>query len=229
MKYLLLCLTMIAYSAFANETRNLPDFNQVSAATGVKVILVKSSETKANVEVENCDPEDVITEVRGSRLVVKFDDNLGWARSNRNRKATVTVYYKSLTAIGVSSGAMIHSDEVINAANLDLDGSSGGIMEFEVSSSSLNVDISSGGVIRIKGKTDSLDIDVSSGGVLKAYDLTSESATADASSGGVASFGVAKILDADASSGGSIRYRGNPEKVRSNSSSAGSIRADRTQ
>ena len=229
MKYLLLCLTLIAHSVFAEETRNLPDFDEVSAATGVKVILVKSSQTKAKIEVENCDPEDVITEVRGSKLVVKFDDKISWTRSNRNRKATVTVYYKAVNAVGVSSGAMIHSDEVIETGNLELDGSSGGIMEFEVNSAALNVDISSGGIIKINGKTESLDIDVSSGGVFKAYDLRSESATADASSGGVASFSVSKTLNADASSGGSIRYRGNPDKVRSNSSSSGSIRADKSE
>lgn len=229
MKYLVLCLSIFAHSVFAEETRDLPDFNEVSAAAGVKVILVKSSQTKANVEVENCDPEDVITEVRGSKLVVKFDDKISWTRSNRNRKATVTVYYKAVSAVGVSSGAMIHSDEVIEAGNLELDGSSGGMMEFEVNSRALNVDISSGGIIKINGKTESLDVDVSSGGVFKAYDLRSDSATADASSGGVASFSVAKTLDADASSGGSIRYRGNPDKVHSNASSSGSIRADKSE
>ena len=225
MKYLLLCLVLTSTTLFADEMRQLSDFDQVSAATGIKVILIKSSETKANVEVENGDTDDVLTEVKGSKLVIKFDNNQGWSRSNRNRKATVTVYYKFIEAVHVSSGAIVKAENSIEAADLQLEGSSGGIMELEVKASNLSVDISSGGILRITGSTEALDVDVSSGGVLKGQDLRSQSASADASSGGVATFHVAKNLDADASSGGSIRYLGDPDKVRSNSSSAGSIRA----
>ena len=187
-------------------------------------MLVKSSETKAIVEIENGDPDDVITEVKGSRLQVKYDNN-NWNRSNRNRKAKVTVHYKSINEIGVSSGAMVSAENEIDADKLDLGGSSGGIMELDVDCSELTVDISSGGVLRISGSTRSLDIDVSSGGILKGEELDCENANADASSGGVATFKVKDMLDADASSGGSIRYIGNPEKIRSNSSSSGSIKA----
>lgn len=223
-----LILSLILISLFqisnAQETRKLSDFDEVSAATGIKVMLVKSSETKAIVEIENGDPDDVITEVKGSRLQVKYDNN-NWNRSNRNRKAKVTVYYKSINEIGVSSGAMVSAENEINADKLDLGGSSGGIMELDVDCSQLTVDISSGGVLRISGSTRSLDIDVSSGGILKGEELDCDNANADASSGGVATFKVKEMLDADASSGGSIRYIGNPEKIRSNSSSSGSIKA----
>jgi hypothetical protein len=99
-------------------------------------------------------------------------------------------------------------------------------MELEVGSSVLTADVSSGGILKITGSTTSLHVDVSSGGVFRGYELKSETADADASSGGVASFSVSKNLSADASSGGSIRYRGNPDKIRSNSSVAGSIKKD---
>lgn len=227
MKFFLYAILFIGTSFLtAQDMRSLEDFHEVSAATGVKVILVKSSDTRAKVEVENCDLSDVITEVRSGRLIVKFDDNLSWGRTNRNRKATITVYYKDLEGISVSSGANIRANNAIEANELDLDGSSGGIMELKVASNVLTADASSGGILKITGSTASLDVDVSSGGIFKGYDLKSETADADASSGGVATFSVSKILSADASSGGSIRYRGNPDKIRSNSSVAGSIRED---
>lgn len=225
MKYLLTALLMtVVLLLTAQETRNLADFNEVSAGTGIKVILEKSSETKARIEVENGDPADVVTEVRSNHLVVKFADSQGWTRFNRNRKATVTVFYKTLEAIKASSGARIYASNTIKANMLELDGSSGGIMELEVESESLTVDVSSGGILRIGGTTASMNVDVSSGGIFKGSDLRCETVDADASSGGVASFQVSESLSADASSGGSIRYQGNPEKIRSNASSAGSIR-----
>lgn len=225
MKFSILLVVILSTNLLAFESRNLPEFDEVSAATGIKVVLIKSSETKANVEVENGDTKDVITEVKGSKLQIKFDSNLGWSRSHRNRKATVTVYYKSLDGVHVSSGAMVTAKNKIQGNDLNLKGSSGGMMELDIESNNLTIDISSGGVLTISGAVHDLDIDVSSGGVLKAEDLDCDNANADASSGGVATFKVSKMLDADASSGGSIRYLGNPDKIRTNTSVAGSIKA----
>lgn len=223
---LILCLILLAgfQSVIAQETRKLADFNEVSAATGIKVVLVSSSETKAVVEIENGDPDDVLTEVKGARLSIKFESNRSWNRSDRNRKAKVTVYYKALNEISVSSGAMLSAGNIIKSALLELEGSSGGIMELDVDCEDLSVGVSSGGIVRVSGEAESLKVDVSSGGVMKGENLDCRRVNADASSGGVATFKVEEVLDADASSGGSIRYTGNPEKIRSNSSSSGSIR-----
>ncbi len=99
-------------------------------------------------------------------------------------------------------------------------------MHLKVEAESLDIDISSGGVVQIEGHAKTLKIDVSSGGVLNAEELESGYADADASSGGVANFTVRESLSAAASSGGSIRYSGNPEKLRVHSSVSGSIRAE---
>ena len=220
----LLATLLLVVLCQAQETRNLEAFNEVSAQAGVKVILESGSQNKATIEVENCSPDDVITEVRGDELVVKFKSNLGMR--TRGRKATVTVQYAStLEAIGVSSGAHLSANNDIEANDLELGGSSGGMMELTVKAKSLEVGASSGGILNIEGSTDDLEIDVSSGGMFKAYDLTSLSADADASSGGVANFTVTKELSAEASSGGSISYKGKPQSVNIDSGFSGSIKS----
>jgi hypothetical protein len=209
---------------FTQEIRQLADFSEVHAAAGVKVILVKSTETKAKLELENCSSEDIVTEVKGDRLVVKFANSRNWSRS-KNRKAIITVYFQDIDGLGVSSGATISAENVILSSELSLSGSSGGMMEIDVEAITLEAEVSSGGILRVKGQSEVLILEVSSGGVFKSYDLASMEADVDASSGGVASFTVSQELKADASSGGVIRYMGSPEKLHTNASSAGTIRA----
>ncbi|NND31305.1 MAG: DUF2807 domain-containing protein [Saprospiraceae bacterium] len=218
----LLAVFLIAANAIAQNTRQLSNFSEVSAATGVKVILVKSNETKARLDLENCEPDDIITEVKGDRLQVKFANSRSW-NHKRNRKATITVYYKDIDAVSVSSGAVVNAENIISAQELRLDGSSGGTLDLEVSAQSLEAEASSGGILQLHGNTEVLDINVSSGGIFRSYDLASDEADVGASSGGVASFSVRNRLDANASSGGVIKYRGNPEKIHTNTSSAGHI------
>jgi hypothetical protein len=226
MKQIILALLLFQFpfsKTISQEIRQLADFNAVAAATGVRVILVKSSETKAKLELENCESEDIVTAVKGNELIVKFQ-NHSWSRS-KNRKATITVYYKNVERAEVSSGAKISADNIVSAQDLTLSGSSGGIMDLNVNAQRLEVDVSSGGILTIEGNSDFLEVNVSSGGMFKSFALASKEAEVDASSGGTASFSVSNRLQADASSGGVIRYKGDPEKLYTNSSSAGSVRA----
>ena len=226
MKYYTTILTFLifCFSLAAQESRDLSPFDVVKVATGVKVTLVQGSNPQARVEVENCGSDEVITEVRGDKLIVKFTDQKGWNK-HKNRKAHVTVTYQNLSGIGVSSGGMIKSENSIKSDDLTLDGSSGGQIDVAVSSSSANVDISSGSVIKLTGESKRLNVDVSSGGVFNGYEFKTSTAIADASSGGVAKIMVMDDLRADASSGGSVNYKGNPEKVDLDKSISGSIRA----
>ncbi len=208
----------------AQETRTLEDFDEVSAATGIDVILVESNETKVEIEVQNCEPEEVITKVSGDRLQIKFENNNFWSGS-KNRKATVTVHYRELESIDVSSGASISARNIIQSDELEIDGSSGGRLSLEVRAGEMEVDASSGGVLDLEGRAEVLEIDVSSGGVINAYDLIAGSVEADASSGGSLTITAEKSFNGSASSGGSIKYKGDPERVKVDASISGSIRS----
>lgn len=218
-----LCLVLASTLFTTAQVRNLPTFSAMNVATGVTATLKQSDETRVEIKVENCDPDDVLTEVRGNKLEIRFKSNSN--RKNRGRKAHVFVYYQDLQDISVSSGATIESGDLMRTDELRLRGSSGGHLHLKVDAKSMDVNVSSGAVVKIQGRATNLDINVSSGGVLSAEEMDSEYADADASSGGVAKFAVHKGLSANASSGGSIRYAGNPEKLKVHSSVAGSVRA----
>ncbi len=218
-------LCLLLTMGWSQETRSLSSFDEVSAAAGVKVILTAGNETKAVVEVENCEPGEVITEVRNGRLYVKFKDQKGEWKKTRNRKATITVHYRSLNELDVSSGAYMSSANPIRSDDLELGGSSGGQMVVSLESSNVDVDVSSGSIVEIEGTCGDLDFEVSSGGVLRGYELRCRNADGGASSGGVARIHVSESLDAHASSGGSIAYKGNPRKTDIDAGFSGSIKS----
>ncbi len=221
---LTLCFFLVAsLSLSAQETRNLSDFSAIHAAAGINVVLLADNVSKAVVNIENGELEDVITKVDGNELVVKFKNNSGWGKNNR--KATVTVHYKSIDAVEVSSGAHITARNALKSDDLRLEGSSGGRMELDIRAKEVDVDISSGAVVELQGTAVSQKIDVSSGGILKAYELEAQNVNVDVSSGGVARITVNNSLVADASSGGAVTYRGKPGKVDVDSGFSGSVKS----
>jgi hypothetical protein len=214
----------IASVSYSQETRNLSSFDEISAAAGIKVILVKGNSEKAVVDVEKGNYDDVVTKVEGDELVVKFKSNMGWGNS-KNRKATVTVHYLELEGIEVSSGAHLTAQNSIKSNDLQVKGSSGGFMDIQINADEVEVKVSSGGQVSLKGDADFQKVNVSSGGVMNGYELSCENVDATASSGGVVRVYVTNSFEGSASSGGSISYKGNPKKVDKNAGYSGSIRS----
>ena len=163
----------------------------------------------------------------GSRLKIKWDNNNGIWRSNRNRKANIKLYYKDLTAISVSAGAKIEGTDMIRSSDFELSASSGGRVSIELKSNTVEVDVSSGGSASVSGSSERLVVEASSGGNFKGSDLEASEVRASASSGGNARVWATDMLRADASSGGNVKYRGNPSKrdISSSKWSGGSVRS----
>lgn len=221
--FVMLTVTLMAQ----HESRDLPKFSGVDASAGVQVYLQEGQSNLADVEVENCDLDDVITEVNGGILKVKFRNDVDWRFWRRkNKKATITVTYTDeLEVLEVSSGARIEGSNTILTGDMEIEASSGGVLQCAIDADEVQVEVSSGGVVEIAGKANAQEVEVSSGGVFKAYDLSVKFAEVEASSGGVAQVTVTEEIEADASSGGSIRYKGDPSRSKINSSYSGSIRS----
>jgi hypothetical protein len=139
-------------------------------------------------------------------------------------KAYVSI--RQLEQLSASSGSTVKTGSTIQVNNLDLDVSSGAVVEADFKAQSIKVDNSSGAVTALKGTTESLYVESSSGAVFKGFDLSSSNCTADASSGGTISITVTKELNADASSGGEIKYKGGGVIRKLHTGSGGSVRSN---
>lgn len=200
------------------QNRNVSSFNTVKASSGIKV-FVKQGSHKVRVEADDNILEDVVTEVSGGNLNIKFRNGV----SIKNADVVVYVETPELTGVYASSGADVEVQETLHAdKTLHFQASSSGSIIAMVDAPSVNLDASSSGDIDIKGRTRQMDAQASSSGSIKAAELLSESTRAQASSAGSIDVHASVSLNAQASSGASINYRGNPT-VSKQESSGGSI------
>ena len=231
--FVLALITSAALFAQTTITDNNARSRQVGPFTGVKVssgieLLLQQGDKDA-VAVSSSKPEyqeRIKTEVDGGVLKIYIDNEgiSGNWRKNVKFKAYVSV--RTLEKLAASSGATIKTGNLITVNNLDLDASSGAIIEAEFKAQNIVSDNSSGSIAKIKGTTGSLTVEASSGSVFKAYDLSCTNASADVSSGGQVDITVTKELNAEASSGGAINYKGGAVIRNLKTSSGGSVRSD---
>jgi hypothetical protein len=100
-------LALAASSAASAETRNLTDFDRVSASGGTRVAL--SIGTGFSVDVEGRDAAQIVTRVASGRLII--EPVRGW-RIRGRREALVRVAMPSLAAIDASSGAEVNASGI---------------------------------------------------------------------------------------------------------------------
>lgn len=217
----IILLTGSTLSVFAQETetRSLSDFSEVSVGEAISVTLIPGNKNEAVVKVRNIDLEDVETDVRGGTLKIELSGN-----RYRNIDVEITLTYKSIDGIHVSSAADVVTKGPIKSASLDISVSSAAKADLEIVTDKIDVDVSSSGELELSGKTTSQRVSVSSAGEYHAYELSCDEAYVRASSAGSARINATKRIDARASSAGSVKYKGEPDKVYVNSSSGGDVR-----
>lgn len=216
----LILLASSAMTAFAqeSETRSLANFSEVSVGEAISVTLIPGNKNEAVVKVRNIDLEDVGTDVNGSRLKIELRGN-----HRGNIDVEVTLTYKSIDGISVSSAADVVTKGAIKSASLDISVSSAANADLDIIAEEIDVDVSSAGDLTLTGKTRSQRVSVNSAGEYDGYDLECAETYVRASSAGSARVNATKKIDAKASSGGSVKYKGNPDKVYVNSSSGGNV------
>ncbi|MGI9553234.1 MAG: head GIN domain-containing protein [Aurantibacter sp.] len=199
------------------DTRAITDdFTMVSVSEGLDVYVTQASKFSIEVEADENVIDLIGTDIKDGRLRIHAKKNIG--------RATKKVYVSlpEITALKSSSGAHLNAEGSIKADKLEIDSSSGSMLEVEVVAGDLEIDASSGANLDVSGRANMLYVDGSSGANIRAKDLKSKICDADASSGANISVNVSERLTADASSGGNIAYAGDPN-VKKNKSVSGSV------
>lgn len=199
------------------ETRKISGaFTQVSASEGLMVYVTQADDFKIDVEADENIIDLIGTDIENGKLRIHARENIGTATKK------IYVSLPEVTALKSSSGAQLQGEKTIKGERLEVDGSSGALIQLELMASNIEIDASSGANLTISGDTDRAEVNVSSGGNINAKELRTKSCDAEASSGGNIKIQVSETLTADASSGGNIGYSGNP-KMQEKKSVSGSV------
>lgn len=199
------------------ETREITEeFTEVSASEGIDVFVTQGSDFDISVEADENIMDLIGTDIRSGKLKIHAIENIGRA----TKKVYVTL--PKVSGLIASSGSHLATENMIQADKLQVDASSGAIIDANVKVTNMEIDASSGANISLEGTAKEVFVDGSSGANIKANELQTLVCNADASSGANISIDVTDNLTAEASSGGNISYKGNPS-VQKNKSVSGSV------
>jgi len=216
---ILTSISLCAVFGQVKESRLLSDFNGISIGEAIHLTLIPGDKNEAVLTVENIDLADVQTEVRGSNLKIGLEGG-----RHRNVKVFVSLTYKSIEEISVSSAADVITQGPIKSDAFDISVSSAGSAKLEIDAKEIEVAVSSAGDLSLTGKCISQRIEVSSAGEYNGYELACETSYVRVSSAASAKVVASKQIDAKANSAGSIRYKGNPQKVYVSANSGGHVK-----
>jgi Putative auto-transporter adhesin, head GIN domain len=222
-------LAIVVSSGFATgqsvvkETRDAKDFTRVSFGVAGNLYINFGPEFKVVLEGEKRDLEDIITEVSGSKLVIKKDN---W-RFNLNEKVTVYITMPELKGLGVSGSGKAEIKDAVKTEELDLSVSgSGKIFTNDLVVSKLGCSISGSGDIVPGGNGNATraDISISGSGNYEGESLKIGTADIHISGSGNCTCNVTETLRAGVSGSGNVTYEGNP-KVDAHVSGSGKVRS----
>jgi hypothetical protein len=209
--------------AIEKESRDLKGFTKVSFGVAGNLYITFGPEFKIELEGEKDLLDDIITEVKGDRLVIKKEN---W-RLSMNEKVTAYVTMPEISGLGVSGSGKAEIKDAVKAENLDLNVSgSGKIFTSNVVASDLNCSISgSGDILMGAGEVTNANIGISGSGNYTGESLKIESVEISVSGSGNCSCNVTKSLKAGVSGSGNVSYVGNPPKVDAHVSGSGHVRS----
>ena len=194
------------------------EFKNVSVSNAIDLVIEQSDSTEIIVEADDNIQKEITTKVENGTLVIscKFS-------SFNNVTKKVTVKMPVIDKIEASSASSVHSENVIQGENINIEASSASTINVNVESDNIICDSGSGSTINIEGKALKIKTSATSGSSINAENLLANEVEAEAASGASVNVHPILRLKADASSGASIHYDSSPKTIEKSESSGGSI------
>lgn len=207
-----------------SELRDLPTFDGISLTTSGNVYLTQGNAQKVEIKGREETLRKIETEVRSGTLVIKHKDSDSWFGGFNSDDFDVYITVKNLKELNVSGSGRIMGKNKFAADRMEIEVSGSGRISLETSANLIETSISGSGKIELKGTTKDLETRISGSGTMYAEDMGCENFQARISGSGKCEVNVSKSLDARISGSGSVYYRGNPDKINSQSSGSGKVR-----
>ena len=192
------------------ETRDVSSFSEISLRIPAKLYLKQGEPQSIRIEAKESVLEDIITEVKGNELHIRFPNKTIFQRSFNAGKIEVYITVPDVSALGVSgSGDIIVED--LEARILDLAVSGSGNIEIDnLDSKKVKGSISGSGNIRIDdgGVAEELTVSISGSGNFDGSGFEADDVTVNTSGSGNAKVKSDGSIKARVAGSGNIYYMG---------------------
>ncbi|MBK8921369.1 MAG: DUF2807 domain-containing protein [Saprospirales bacterium] len=165
-------LFQIHVSAQNTATRSVSSFAQLAVAGGFdQVILQEGSVEMVRIETKNGDPDNVITEVKGSTLGVRMKKG-----SYNSGTYKLVVTYRQLEGVSSSGSTDIEAVSTIRGDKFELSSSGSGNFKGTFDVKKLQVAISGSSDMKLAGRAEKQEIAISGSGDIDAGALSGSAA-----------------------------------------------------
>ena len=203
------------------EKREVSGFTELSVSSAFVVEISVGNTESLEIEADERYIDDIISEVRGDKLVLRIRESRNTRRMRNSPRAYLTV--KSLDRIDASGAVKLETNDPLVTDKLDIELSGASVLNMEIEVKELYIQASGACVINMEGEARDQTVRTTGATTYRAYDLESEIADIRVTGAGSARVSVSDKLDVRASGASSIRYKGSPS-VSKSTSGASSVR-----
>ena len=218
-KQLFLSLFILAFllsnTAFAERNeREVSSFSEISLRISGTVHLEQGNRQSVRMEAKSSTLEEIITEVKGRTLIIRFkNSNIFWRSFNPGR-VDIYITVPEINVLSVSGSGDIVADSKIKSRILDLAVSGSGDISLNyLDTERVKAAVSGSGDILINkgGGAEELAVAISGSGNVKAENFEAKNVEAKIAGSGNCMVHAANYLKARVSGSGNILYNGNPQ------------------
>jgi len=207
------CTIFVNQVKAENEQRNVPSFSEISFRISGTVHLIQGDKQSVEIVAQSSTLEDIITEVKGRQLIIRFPARNVFARNYDYGKIDIYITVPEIQGLSVSGSGNIIAEEKISGRIIDLAVSgSGNIVLNDLNAERVKAAISGSGIIKINsnGIADELNVSISGSGSVKAENFEAQNLSVNIAGSGSCSAFSNGSLKARIAGSGSVHYKGNP-------------------
>ena len=217
MKNKILLLMLIAGFLFTNpalakdQTRDLPSFSEISLRISAKVYLEQGEKQSVRIVADSETLEQVITEVKGRTLNIRFPNNNIFKRWDPG-KIEIYISVPEVDGLNLSGSGDIISEKIETRILDLLISGSGNIKIEELIAERVSATISGSGNIKIEGSgvADELKTRITGSGNIDAIGFEAKNVDSQTSGSGNSSVFSNGLIKVRIAGSGNVYYTGNP-------------------
>jgi hypothetical protein len=217
MRKLVFSLLAISSMAFGQIEKKVGDFNKVTSFDRIDVMLIPGNENIVQLDGKQAEEVELINKNGELKIRMPLTKMLD------GDTISVTVYYKSLTAVEANEGSRIACGDKIKVVAFNIIAKEGSEVKLTLDVEKLNVKTANGSKVTLDGSADYQDVLVNSGGVYEAEKLETQLTVIACNAGGEADVFATNFVDAKVRAGGDITIYGKPKKINSKVVAGGNI------
>ena len=207
----------------SEEMRSVESFDRIRNKGSFEVYVNVGSEQSVKVTADSEIIGEIETEVRGSTLHIRMDDDFEWRRYRNIEKLRVDITVPSLESVRVdgSGDFEVHGiDAETFSANVN---GSGDIELISAKTQRLNIDVKGSGDVEASGTCTDIDVEVKGSGDVEARDMACASGDIGIMGSGDVSVTLNESVDVGIMGSGDVVVYGKPDKVSTRAMGSGDV------